>query len=129
MLAVLLLAASLAPTPPAAAGTTPETAVHATRADYKRWPNALDGYIATPQSVLSKGIAGRAVLLCKISDIGALAGCLIKEETPAGEGFGKAAMKLRSKMKMVPTPKGQERWVLVPFEWSSQGPYLPPACC
>lgn len=35
-------------------------------------------------------------------------------------------MKLRTKVKMVPTPKGQDRWLPIPFRWDAGGPYLPP---
>lgn len=120
MLAFLIAAAVAAP------GSTPETAVMATRADYRQWPSGYDSYLATPQLVLAQGKAGSATLRCKVTDLGILARCQVHAEDPEGYGFGKAAMKLRSKMKMTPTPKGQERWVLVPFRWSAAGPYLPP---
>ena len=111
----------------AAAAATPETAVRATREDYRQWPSAYDWYLATPQLVQSRGLAGRAVLLCKVSDQGALARCRVAEEDPKNVGFGKAAMKLRTKIRMVPPPKGQERWLLVPFRWDERGPHHQPA--
>jgi len=120
LFAALLQAAALS-------GSSPETAGYAAKADYRQWPSAYDWYLATPKIVHGQGLAGRAVLLCKINDFGDLARCKVKEEAPEGYGFGKAAMALRSKIKMVPTPKGQERWVLVPFKWTKQGPYLPPS--
>jgi len=115
----LLLAAALA-------GATPETAVVAETSDYRQWPSAYDWYLATPESVHARGLAGRAVLLCKATDLGILAKCKVQEEEPKGAGFGRAAMSLRTKIKMVPTPKGQAKWVLVPFRWDKRGPYLPP---
>jgi hypothetical protein len=111
---------------PVLPGSTPEAAVMATRADYRQWPSAYDWYLDTPQLVLSKGLAGSAVLRCKVNDFGDLARCKVHTQDPRGYGFGKAAMKLRTKIKMTPTPKGQERWVLVPFRWGEQGPYLAP---
>lgn len=113
----------------AATGATPETATYAAREDYRLWPSPLDWYLATPQQVHSTGAAGRAVLRCKINRFGDLARCTIMEESPKDLGFGRAAMKLRSKMKMTIPPAGQERWVLVPFRWDQSGPILQPGCC
>jgi TonB family protein len=130
MLTVLFTVLLQAQAPAAeAAGSTPETAAYATRDDYRLWPSPLDWYLATPQQVHSTGASGRAVLLCKINSIGDLARCKVVEEAPSGLGFGRAAMKLRSKMKMVVPPAGQDRWVLVPFRWDPRGPYLQPGCC
>ena len=127
MLAVfigILMQAASAPPPTDA---SPATAPYAARADYRQWPSAYDWYLATPNLVRGRGVEGRAVLRCKINDIGDLAGCKIVEETPKGLGFGKAAMALRTKTRMQPTPKGQTRWVLVPFAWTKTGPYIPPS--
>jgi TonB family protein len=125
----MLLQGPAATAPAAPAGATPETAVLAGRGDYRVWPSAYDWYLATPQLVHSHGLAGRVVLLCKVTDFGDLARCSVKEETPRGYGFGRAAMTLRQKVKMVPTPKGQTRWVLVPFAWDKSEPYNQPGCC
>lgn len=109
----------------AVAASAPEAAM-AVKADYRQWPSSYDWFLATPEAVHSGGKAGRAVLRCKVNDFGDLAKCQVAEEDPKGFGFGKAAMKLRTKVKMVPTPKGQERWLLIPFRWEAGGPYLPP---
>jgi TonB family protein len=120
---ILMQAVSASPSPAEAPPSVP----YATRADYRQWPSAYDWYLATPNLVRGRGVGGRAVLRCKINDIGDLAGCKIVEETPKGLGFGKAAMALRTKTRMQPTPKGQTRWVLVPFAWPKTGPYVPPS--
>lgn len=111
----------------AIAGATPEVAAMAQATDYRQWPSAYDWYLATPQNVHAKGLAGRVVLVCKVTDFGVLAHCKVREETPQGEGFGKAALKLSSKIKMRPTPKGETRWLLVPIRWGEQSPFLPPS--
>jgi hypothetical protein len=117
----LILAAAVAAMP-----GSPAEAPVATKADYRKWPSSYDWYLATPQAVHSMGKAGRAVLRCKVTDFGDLARCKIAEEDPKGFGFGKAAMRLRTSIKMTPTPKGQERWLLIPFSWDKGEPYLPP---
>lgn len=117
-MSALILAAALA--------TAAPEAVTAVKADYRQWPSSYDWYLATPEAVHSTGKAGHATLRCKVNDFGDLAKCEVAEEDPKGFGFGKAAMKLRTRVKMVPTPKGQERWLLIPFRWDAGGPYLPP---
>jgi len=120
MLPLLLAAAVAAP------GTTPETATPAKLADYGQWPSAYDWYLATPQIIQSRGLAGHATLRCKVNDVGRLARCQVVDESPKGVGFGKAAMTLRSKVRMTPVSKGEQRWLLIPFKWGEQGPYLAP---
>jgi protein TonB len=110
----------------AAVMAAPDDAPVAAQADYRQWPSAYDWYLATPTLVHSRGLTGRAVLLCKVNDFGDLARCKVVEEDPKGFGLGRAAMRLRSKVRMVPTPKGQERWLRIPFKWGERGPYLPP---
>ena len=50
-------------------------------------------------------MSGSATLKCRISDMGMATKCVVHSETPAGQDFGKALMKLRSKMSFVlPAP-------------------------
>jgi len=110
-----------------ASAAAPDTATYASKSDYRVVPSAYDWYLATPQLVHGRGLAGKVTLLCKVTDFGDLARCQVKDEEPKGYGFGKAAKTLSTKMKMVPTPKGETRWLLVPFAWERGGPYLPPS--
>jgi TonB family protein len=51
---------------------------------------------------------GHAVLTCTISATGALTDCGVKSETPAGAGFGDAALQVSRSFQMRPwTPEGQ----------------------
>ncbi|HWE47975.1 MAG TPA: energy transducer TonB [Caulobacteraceae bacterium] len=46
---------------------------------------------------------GRVVLECTAQDDGSLAACSIVSETPPGEGFGDATLRLTSRYRMAPT--------------------------
>jgi hypothetical protein len=114
----LILAAAMAASP----GSTPETAIPASRSEYVRWPGSYQWFLDTPQTVWEGSRSGRVVLRCKITDFGDLARCEVVEEDPKGLTLGKAALKLKSKVKMTPTPKGEERWRLFEFGWSEGFP-------
>lgn len=47
-------------------------------------------------------VEGQALLSCDLSISGALSGCSIAEETPPGEGFGEAALKLAPQYRLTP---------------------------
>jgi len=108
------------------AAAVADTAPYARQADYRVVPSDYDWYLATPALVRGRGLAGKVTLLCKVNDLGDLARCRIKDEDPKGYGLGRAAKTLSTKMKMVPTPKGEQRWLLIPFAWDKTRPYLPP---
>ncbi len=62
-----------------------------------RWltrPTFLDFARHYPRQALEEGIRGRAVLRCQVGDRGQLSGCSTISETPAGFGFGAAALRL-----------------------------------
>ena len=46
---------------------------------------------------------GRVVVECTAQDDGSLAACSIVSETPPGEGFGDATLRLTSRYRMAPT--------------------------
>lgn len=60
-----------------------------------------------PDKAWRKRLSGRVVMSCNVAADGALAGCSIVTESPPGEDFGKAALKLAPLYRMNPkTPDG-----------------------
>ncbi len=71
-------------------------------------PSARELSRAYPSRAERLGIGGEAVLSCTVTAQGKLNGCQVLSETPAGEGFGAAALKLSAYFKMTPrTVDGQ----------------------
>ena len=65
-------------------------------------PTADEFADAYPPRALSLGKSGFASLACTVTASGALTGCSVAEETPAGWGFGAAALKLAKRFRLVP---------------------------
>ena len=55
-----------------------------------------------PARALQFGKSGSASLACTVTAIGALTGCSVAAETPAGWGFGAAALRLSQRFRMSP---------------------------
>jgi protein TonB len=55
-----------------------------------------------PDSALRRDIGGLATLSCTVTASGSVTGCTIAGETPSGEGFGAAALKLAGYFRMSP---------------------------
>jgi len=55
-----------------------------------------------PQDALEREISGRAILDCLVTASGQLTHCAVSGETPAGEGFGAAALKAARIFRMGP---------------------------
>ena len=65
-------------------------------------PTATEMERYYPQGPLDRGLSGEATLLCSVTAGGDLRGCDVAEESPAGMGFGKAALKLSAFFHMSP---------------------------
>lgn len=70
-----------------------------------RWlkkPGAREFARFYPDSMLRRGISGGATLSCLVSADGSVGSCRVVDESPAGSGFGQAALKLSRYFKMSP---------------------------
>lgn len=68
-----------------------------------RRPHDLDRFY--PAHAIARGIEGRATLDCQVSITGALS-CTLVSETPAGWGFGEAALRMAREYSMQPAMRG-----------------------
>ena len=57
---------------------------------------------AYPDRALERGLAGSATLNCMVEANGTVSGCSITSETPAGNGFGRAAQQLSRHFRINP---------------------------
>lgn len=89
------------------------------QANWKREPSIGERSFAYPEEAAKRGVSGEGPLKCRINDLGMPVACSIHSETPVGEGFGKALMKLRSKMTLHPPPPGEGPWVLITLRFDA----------
>lgn len=68
-----------------------------------RLPNASDLERAYPPAARKAGVEGRAIIECDVEANGTLSGCRAISESPAGYGFGAAAVSVTPKFRMRPT--------------------------
>lgn len=73
-----------------------------TMPDWAAKPHAEDFSKAYPAIALMLAFDGRATLRCQVSKSGALEACAVDDESPAGLGFGKAALTVAAKFRMKP---------------------------
>ena len=65
-------------------------------------PTAAQLVRAYPSRALENEVTGEVVLRCIVAESGALGGCAIASETPRGQGFGTAALRLAPLFRMRP---------------------------
>jgi protein TonB len=97
-------------TPPAAAAGTAGTvgdsrAAQPVMPDWRRKATGENLARVYPQHAQSANIEGRGVIRCDVTAEGAMANCVVVEETPRGEGFGEATLKLAKYFVMRPQTK------------------------
>lgn len=73
-----------------------------TRPNWLKKPGALEFSRFYPESAMRRGVGGMATLNCTVAANGAITACSVLDETPAEEGFGKAAVKLSRFFRMSP---------------------------
>jgi len=70
--------------------------------DWAAVPTGADLGSAYPPAALSARLAGAAEIACVTTAEGFLTGCQVTAESPAGAGFGAAALALAAKFRMKP---------------------------
>jgi len=87
------------------------------RPDWLEKPSADDLSRYYPDHAARHDISGRATIACAVRADGRLDRCEIRSETPAGEGFGQAALRISRKFRMIPPddPNAAPAKVVVPL--------------
>jgi len=73
-----------------------------TRPNWLKKPGASEFSRFYPESAMRRGVGGLATLNCTVAANGSIQACTVLDETPAEEGFGKAAIKLSRFFRMSP---------------------------
>ena len=71
--------------------------------DWLHKPTQADLIAVYPREAYQKGLGGTATLSCVVTVQGALRDCAVTAETPAGAGFGRAAIALTPQFHFRPT--------------------------
>ena len=75
---------------------------HRVAATWLRKPEPEDLLAVWPSAAMAKGITGKAVIECTVNRLGALTDCRLISESPAGMGFGAAALAMTPQFLMKP---------------------------
>jgi periplasmic protein TonB len=70
--------------------------------DWVSRPTSLQMTRYYPQGAMENDISGKVVLSCGVTAIGGMTGCQVLSETPKGQGFAQAALKLAAFFRMSP---------------------------
>ena len=76
-----------------------------TEADWLKPPRSEDLLSVWPSEAWKRGLGGKAVIACQVSVQGALRACAVESESPAGAGFGAAAIALTPQLLMKPATR------------------------
>lgn len=96
------------------------------RPDWMEKPSGDDLAAFYPPRAARNNISGKATITCKVMADGRLNACVVKEESPPGEHFGEAALKIAPKFRMIPPddPNAPPADVTVPLVFDV--PHNPP---
>ncbi len=72
------------------------------RPDWLEKPTSEDLAAYYPRQAQRKNLSGKVMMSCTVKADGQLEACEILEETPPGERFGEAALKMAPKFRMTP---------------------------
>lgn len=97
----MLFAAAVATSSPAS-GPPPAAPSVVTNPDWAAVPSVDDLVQAFPTRAMDEGVEGRVTLRCTVDQLGSLHDCRVEGETPAGYGFGEAALGLSDGFRMKP---------------------------
>jgi len=70
--------------------------------DWVSRPTALQMTRYYPQGAMEQDVGGKVVLNCGVTAAGAMTNCQVLSETPVGQGFAQAALKLAAFFRMSP---------------------------
>ena len=73
--------------------------------DWQRRPGGDDVLRYYPEAAQRRNLSGRATISCRVAAAGLLENCTVVEESPIGEGFGDAALRMAPLFKMRPMNK------------------------
>lgn len=76
-----------------------------TQPDWKAVPSADQMLLALPAAAAAQGVDGQATITCTVTIHGALTRCSVESESPAGLGFGAAALALTPQFLMTPATR------------------------
>ncbi len=98
-----------APTPPPAPPAPPAPPMPVvSRPVFEARPTGADVAAVYPHEALNARLSGRVTLFCQLTTAGLLTKCETRGETPAGNGFADAALKLAPKFRVrMPAPDGR----------------------
>lgn len=93
-----------------------------TRPDWVRKPSSDDMARFYPDRASRNGIHGKTAMTCRVTSRGSLTACEIVSETPEGEDFGAATLKVADKFRMRPMTDDcvsvEGATVRIPLIWS-----------
>ena len=67
-----------------------------------RRPSSAQFRAVFPVEAYAKGLSGRTTISCLLTEAGVLTKCIVTDETPAGSGFGAAAIAMVPQLKLSP---------------------------